>query len=163
MGKYKRLKKLMEAEVEIAHNRMNKLTFELAEIKREAAKNLHPSTMTPEARNWCDVVDKEYKAAVQAAVDRANAEYKPTKRVLFKRVKNELVGDKFLVTPAQLDLLGKAGVPVRLLGMSSAVNPTTKVGVFTPFCTSRDVSELTFFVNSLFEGKFKFYAEVNNA
>jgi hypothetical protein len=160
MGKTKQLKKLMEAEAELIHERLNTLTSELAEVKRNAAKAAHPSGMTLAEPNWSDLEDGEYAAAAEAAKKRA-AQPKPhRKRVIFKRVRSDLHGPSFVLDGETLTTLAQMGVgysftPVQRGNMNAGYNMQ-----FTHFITRDNVGELAKRVNQLLPNGQKVYAEV---
>lgn len=160
MGKTKQLKKLMEAEAELIHEKLNTLASELAEVKRQAAKNVHPSSMTPEVRNWCDVVNKEYADMVKEVKKRATQPLPHRKRVIFNRVRSDLHGPSFVLDGETLTTLAQMGVgysftPVQRGNMNAGYNMQ-----FSHFVTRDNVGELTQRVNELLPNDQKVYAEV---
>ena len=160
MCKVKKLKKQMKAEALRLNSRIDALTRRMEYELREQAKKAHPSAMTPEARNWCDMVDKQYAEAADAALARAN-ELKPKgKRLTFKRVKSDLHGQQFLATQQQLDKLDRLGVGFSH-GAVRRINGKNFVETrMVPFITEYNVSELTRQVNALFSPSYSFYVEV---
>lgn len=159
MGKIKRLKKLMEAEAELIHQKLNEVIGELDAVKRQAAKDAHPSNRAA----FIELVSKfnaDDVSHVSAAIDRANEPKPHAKRVTFKRVRSDLYGSGLVLDPETLSELALLGVTYSFTPGHRGNSYSGFNVQFTPFITRANVGELTNRVNELMPDGQRVYAEV---